>query len=95
MTRLRRALLTPAAEEKGLSAEALLEQLERVKRSLFFSVGAQLRQAHSFLNSATSGLPLPDLTHLYNECVDLSEAQWREKLAAAFGVSPQAISEPP
>jgi 3-hydroxyacyl-CoA dehydrogenase len=90
--RLRRAVFAPSAEEKGLSAEAVLEQLERLKRSLFFAVGAQLRQAHTFLNSATSGLPLPDLTRLYEEYAELPEGQWREKLAAAFGVADTSIA---
>ncbi len=91
VARLRKVVFAPSAEDKGLSVEALLEQLERLKRSLFFAVGAHLRQAHTFLNSATSGLPLPDLTRLYEEYAELPEGQWRDKLAAAFGVSAASI----
>ena len=90
--RLRRVVFSPSAEDRGLSAESLLEQLERLKRSLFFAVGAQLRQAHTFLNSATSGLPLPDLTRLYEECAELPEGQWRARLAAAYGVTDTSIA---
>ncbi len=72
-------------DDKGLNVDRLLEDIERLRRSYFFSLGSQLRQASS-LSSATSGnFGVPDLSKLYDEFCDLPEDQWRTKLAGAFG----------
>jgi hypothetical protein len=70
-------------DDKGLDVEALLSDIERLRRCYFFALGSQIRQAQS-LATINNGVA-PDLSRLYEEYSDVPDDKWRSRLIVAFG----------
>ena len=70
-------------DDKGLDVEALLSDIERLRRCYFFALGSQIRQAQSL--ATTNNGVAPDLSRLYEEYSDVPDDKWRSRLIVAFG----------